>query len=169
MRILAVTCLAACSVPEPVVDTGLTLCEAAALEGLDCEVGGGTVVIESLGHAEELPFVQGPQGGFHVFGSFRAYGVHPGEWGGAIGPETPIVNFLVLENEEMLGGYQGLHRPLKTRTDGTKELVGEILVLGVGTRDEAANRTVDLLVELVDTCGNTISDRREDLVLVPSG
>jgi hypothetical protein len=102
-----------------------------------------------------------------VFGSFRAAGIHPGEWGSEADGDAPLVSFLVLEEGEALGGYEDLHRPLKTRTDGTKELVGEILVLRVGSRDEALGRVVDLEVRIEDSCGQTLEGALTELTLVP--
>jgi len=142
------------------------LCAAAAETPATIHIGTGAVVFEALEGGEDVKVVQGPQGGFHILGSFQGSGLHPGTWEDFTDPDNPMVSFSIREAGVSLGGFDSLPRPLKVRTDGTLELVGEYVVLEIGNMDEATFRTVTFGVEVKDTCGTTVEDSVE-VFLVP--
>jgi hypothetical protein len=139
-------------------------CDAPPREPARCDLGTGSTTWKPVADGEPLPFFQGAQGGLHVYGSFRVAGIVPVGEGG----KPPLVRFQLVDpgSGEAVGGYDGLRRPLKTRQDGTLELVGDVLVLAFGSPEEAIGRPVRFEVEVEDACGSSASDER-DVVLVP--
>ncbi len=142
-------------------DTGpLSPCEEAALTTPAAELGTGSTIFEPLEDGDTIEFIQGAQGGFHIYGSLRAQGVLPGNRDDLTDPDNPMVRMQVSRDGEPFGGFDFLPRPLKVRSDGQLELVGEIVILEVSDRDEAAGVEIVLEAELIDACGTDISDRR---------
>lgn len=149
-------------------DPSEDLCATAALEPVSLVLGTGSIFFEDITDGQDLPISQGPQGGFHVYGSLRASGLHPGTWEDFTDPLNPVVSFDIIDSDgQTLGGFTELPRPLKVRSDGTLELVGEYVVLDIGEMNDVTFQTVTLSVEVADTCGSVISDQQE-VFLVPS-
>jgi len=142
------------------------LCAALVDEEPLCVLGTGSVLFEDLEDGDDLPVHQGPQGGFHVTGSLRGEGLHPGTWEDFTDPNNPRVTFSLTTDEGQLGGYSDLPRPLKERSDGWLELVGEFVTLDIASVGEATYLNAVLSVEVTDACGTTVSDDRE-VLLVP--
>ncbi len=150
--------------------TGTNLEEACALaadEEAYLTIGTGSVFYEDVEDGADLGVENGPQGGFHVFGALRAGGLHPGTWEDFTDPYNPTVSFSVTTDEGHMGGFDSLPRPLKVRSDGTLELVGEYVVLEVGTMDDAVYRSATVEVVVTDACETEMSDSVE-VFLVPS-
>jgi hypothetical protein len=142
-------------------------CSQASEEESYLTIGTGSVFYEEIETGGDLGVENGPQGGFHVFGALRAGGLHPGTWEDFSDPYNPIVSFSVTTDEGHMGGFDSLPRPLKVRSDGTLELVGEYVVLEVGTMDDAVYRSATVEVVVTDACGTEMSDSVE-VFLVPS-
>ena len=142
-------------------------CSVAAEETAYLTIGTGSVFYEEIEAGADLGVENGPQGGFHVFGALRAGGFHPGTWEDFSDPYNPVVSFSVTTDDGHLGGFDTLPRPLKVRSDGTLELVGEYVVLEVGTMDDAVYRSATVEVVVTDACGTEMSDSVE-VFLVPS-
>ncbi len=158
--------LLACADPTAEDSAPPTLCELAQEEAPSLEVGTGTVLFEPLDDGGSIEVHQGAQGGFHIYGSLRAQGVHPGTLGDYTDPENPIVAMTVTDSEgEWFGGYSNLPRPLQGRADGILELVSDVVILAVTRIDDAEFREVDLTVTLTDTCGTQLEDTRTLLLV----
>ena len=142
-------------------------CSVAAKETPYLTIGTGSVFYEEIEAGGDLGVENGPQGGFHVFGALRAGGLHPGTWEDFSDPFNPVVTFSVTTDEGHMGGFDSLPRPLKVRSDGTLELVGEYVVLEVGTMDDAVYRSATVEVVVTDACGTEMSDSVE-VFLVPA-
>lgn len=141
-------------------------CKTAADETAYLNIGTGSVFYEEIPEGADLGVENGPQGGFHVFGALRAAGLHPGTWEDFSDPYNPMVSFSVTTDDGHLGGFSELPRPLKVRSDGTLELVGEYVVLEIGTMEDAVYRSATVEVVVTDACGTEMSDSVE-VFLVP--
>jgi hypothetical protein len=142
-------------------------CALAADEVAYLTIGTGSVFYEEIEAGADLGVENGPQGGFHVFGALRAGGFHPGTWEDFSDPYNPTVSFSVTTDEGHMGGFDSLPRPLKVRSDGTLELVGEYVVLEIGTMEDAVYRSATVEVVVTDACGTEMSDSVE-VFLVPA-
>ena len=137
--------------------------DAAELPGPEpvCTLGAGSTIFEPLTDGDELAIVSGPQGGFHVWGTFRASGIEPGDFGSTENPTNPTTVFSVhRDNGDRVGGTSSLRQGLKQRSDGTLELVGEPVILGIASPEQLAGKIVDLSVEIVDSDGVEARDER---------
>jgi len=159
--------LTACSVDkqDSTLDTELlTPCEQTARDALTYEIGTGEATFEPLVDGAPLPFNLGPQGGWHVFGSFRATGVLPGDPEDFANPDNPTVSFQVSQGGASLGGYTDLPRPMDPAEGGGWEIVGDTLVLDISEPEEIDGTPALLWVSFLDGCGTLLEDAREVLL-----
>lgn len=120
-------------------------------------LGTGWEGFEPLGEDPVLEIVRGPQGGYHVFGSFRAHGVLPGPEAAPWEATNPLVGFLLLDGERtQLAGYPAGRRALEQGPGGSFELVGELLILAVSTPEEADGRVLTMRATVLDRCGRSL-------------
>lgn len=148
--------------------TGLTACPpaddpCAAFDGREpqVEVGTGGVEFVALVEGGEVPFVRGPQGGYHVYGSVVAADLYVPDTTDYADPTLPRVSFSVTGDTGRLAGYDALPRLLTAGEDGTWSLVGEILVLDIQAPEEVEGLPVAVSVTVADQCGATASDTRQ--------
>ncbi|NOY91707.1 MAG: hypothetical protein GXP55_10950 [Deltaproteobacteria bacterium] len=143
-------------------------CEAAATETPSATLGMGSTIYAPLSDGDDVDINQGAQGGFHVWGTVRVTGLYPGVRDRRMDPSNPDVVFQVATMDGTIVGDTGsIVRPLKVRSDGQVELVGEIVPLMIGSTDDLAFQTVTLSVSITDFCGTTVMDSRS-VRLVPS-
>ncbi len=138
----------------------LNLCEAFARNGPTLNVGTGQTQYEPVEDGGEVAYYRGVQGGWHIFGSFWAESVIPGNLEDFADPENPIVSFEVLYRGEVIGGYQELPRPLLPMGGDNYALVGDTLVLDVQSDEELLGISFELTVTLLDSCGTVLEDDR---------
>ncbi|MEE9383042.1 MAG: hypothetical protein V3V08_06465 [Nannocystaceae bacterium] len=132
-----------------------------------CTLGTGSTLFEPLHSGDSVGIVYGPQGGFHVWGTYRATGIDPGDYYDTAAPDNPTSIFNVyLSDHTRVGGSAPIRLGLKVRSDGTMEHVGEPVILGISDPEEIAYATATITVEVVDANGDTVTDER-DVVLVP--
>lgn len=105
----------------------------------------------------ELPFVRGPQGGYHVVAALRAEGIHAPGGDAVVDPDNPRVTYTVSGTDRPLGGYVDAPRPFVADGEGWL-LLDELLVLDVQAPEEidGADATVEAAVE--DVCGRVAED-----------
>lgn len=163
--LVVMAALAACS--DPLEDPP-ERCDELATTAPTAALGTGSVIYAPVNSGDELEIVQGAQGGYHVWGSVRVTGVHPGVWGDLGSPLNPEVQFaLDLDEGGRVSQSITVRRPFKVRSDGDVELVGEAVGLLIGSIDDAAWRDARFSISITDTCGTTVSDA-VDVALVPA-
>jgi len=146
---------------DAALDTApLTPCEQAASEPTEYAVGTGEASFEPLDDGDPLPFNRGPQGGWHVFGSFWATGVLPGDPEDFADPSNPQVTFQVLVNGSFLGGYTDLPRPMDPVDGGGWAIVGDTLALDIDAPEDIDGAEAVLEVAFLDGCGTALLDAR---------
>jgi len=157
--LLAVLVGAGCG---PAVD-----CAAAARVDASVELGTGSVVFKSLAEGGNLELIQGEQGGIHTWASARFAGVYPGVWDDPLSTQNPFLQFSIDGPDGPLAAYLPQRRPLKVRSDGTIEIVGEAVQMLATSLDQAAWLTAQFTIQLEDSCGTSVMDTR-NVLLVPS-
>ncbi len=161
----AVLLLLACG-PE-IAEPQLTPCENASQEVATCVLGTGSVLYTYVSDGDDIDIIQGAQGGFHVWGSVRVTGLNPGTFRDVAASDNPTIQFQVTELDGTeLSAAGVVRRGLKVRSDGAVELVGEAVVLAIGSMDDAAWRDIVFSVVVTDSCGTEVSDSVQ-LRLVP--
>jgi hypothetical protein len=137
------------------------------LEGL---LGTGDWEWEALESGDEIPVIQGPQGGFHLLGSVRVSGMEAGDADNISSPDNPTTSFYVwVDGVNLTPGaryIQGLDTVVEEVDPYTHEMVGRFAILDIDADDELDG--VELLFEVVveDVDGNLVSDALE-LVAYP--
>jgi len=157
--LLALLALAGCG---PAAD-----CAEAARTAASVELGTGSVVFKSLAEGGNLELIQGEQGGIHTWASARFSGVYPGSWDDPLSTQNPFLQFSIEGSDGPLAAYLPQRRPLKVRSDGTIEIVGEAVQMLATSLDQAAWQTAQFTVQLEDACGTSVMDTRS-VLLVPS-
>jgi hypothetical protein len=149
-----VAVLAACGGDaEPAADAG-----APAIE-----IGSGDSAFEALVDGEDIFVVQGPQGGFHLLGSFAATGVEPGNPEMLGDPDNPTMTFRVLTGASRVDIVdantftQGLEPVAGTGGVGK---VGRLVILDIADDAELDGVEIRFEVDITDVHGATASDAR---------
>ena len=112
--------LAACEDPEPGI-----------------EVGTGEREFEPLEDGDDILIIQGPQGGFHVLGSFLVTGVEAGDTDNLFDPDNPTMHFTVREE----GDRVDVSNPFIQGLDdgpgrGEHQVTGRFVFLDIEADDE---------------------------------
>ena len=150
----------ACGLPE---DTG----EAGAPEA---KLGTGEWEWSELSDGDEIPVIQGPQGGFHLLGSVRVRGIEPGDPDSLGDADNPTTTFEVWVDGEQLAPtavyVQGLEPVLEAESAWSHEMVGRFAILDIESDDVLDGVDVDFEVQVLDVHGVAVRDVRS-LVGVP--
>ena len=126
-------------------------------------LGSGEWEWEDLTEGDEVPVIQGPQGGFHILGSVRVAGIKSGDPDNLGEPDNPTTTFYVWVEDQNLAPVsryvQGLD-PVSGEDVGdySHEMVGRFAILDITDDDEldGIELTFEVVVEDVD--GTLISD-----------
>lgn len=153
----------------PVARAGLIALVAIAAAGCAGEdepatitIGTGQDSFEALVDGDEVPVIQGPQGGFHIFGSFWATGIEPGDPDNLQSPDNPTAQFRVFEGDvrvdiaEATLFTQGLEE-----VDGGYGTIGRLVILDITDDAELDGATVRFEVAILDVHGKSASDAVE--------
>jgi hypothetical protein len=123
----------------------------------------GAEEIEELTEGGDIYIVQGPQGGFHFYGSFYASGIEPGDPDDLSDPDNPTGEFRVFEGATRVDiaqaneFTQGLE-PIPG-TGGVGK-IGRLVILDISDDAELDGASVRFEVEVTDVHGVTVSDQR---------
>lgn len=123
------------------------------------EVGTGNTVFEAVTDGQVVPYVQGPQGGWHVWGSLRMGGLIPGDPEDVSSTDNPIVTFKVQVDGADVGGFDALPRGFSPSGDAF-ERVGDTLILQITESAQLEGSAAVLTATVTDTCGTTVEDAR---------
>jgi hypothetical protein len=122
-------------------------------------LGTGERAFEPVTDDARVPFVAGPQGGYHVYGSLIAEGFLAGNLSDVNDACNPRVDFDVTADDGSVEDvYAELTRPLRPLPDGTLELIGDTVVLGIEGPAEADGKAATFSITVSDACGHTATD-----------
>jgi hypothetical protein len=135
--------------------------DAAPVEAV-AELGTGDLEFAPLADGDALPYILGPQGGYHFLASVRVRGVEAGDPDTRTDPRNPRTEFRAYRGEERIDArassyVQGLD-PIPGE-DG-HQMVGRLLILDIDSCDALADETVRVEVTVEDVDGVTATDRR---------
>ncbi|MCB9681225.1 MAG: hypothetical protein H6733_07105 [Alphaproteobacteria bacterium] len=147
--------LAACG-----ADPSIAGCATAAEQDATMALGTGEGAFVAVADDDTVPFVMGPQGGYHVFGSFQATGIWPGTSSTLADDTTPLLSFTATA-DTFTGGFTDVPRPLTEVATDTWGLIGELVILTITDPSEADGKTATLSVSLTDACGTTVTDSHD--------
>lgn len=131
-------------------------CADAAAAGPALEVGTGETSFETLNDGDELQWVFGSQGGFHVWGSLRASGIVQAASDSLDDPDNPLVSFVVLDGETEIAGFHDLPHHFTAATAATLESLGDRLIFYETDEAYLDGLAVVMHAEVVDACGTTL-------------
>ena len=115
-----------------------------------------------LTDGDHIEIIQGPQGGYHFFGSMRAAGLDQGDPSDLTETRNPTTEFRVFHNavrvDAMASRYtQGLQ---STEDCATFAMVGRLVILDISNDEQLAEQQVRFEVEVTDTRGRRATDAR---------
>lgn len=119
----------------------------------DCiELGTGETTFRALTDGDSIDVVAGIQGGFHITGSVRVKGVHPGAVDAFV-DDNPVVSFDVLVGDTPIDQSNPLAMGLAEVVEGQHERVGRRVLL-----DAAVVEPYDAFHETPLTVRVTVTD-----------
>ncbi|GDX81798.1 hypothetical protein LBMAG42_36090 [Deltaproteobacteria bacterium] len=131
-------------------------CDNAQAEGPSLTVGTGETAFESLNDGEELRWVFGSQGGFHVWGSLRASGIVQGASDNLDDPDNPKVSFIVADGETELAGFHDIPHHVAGGSPASWEYLGDRLIFYETDEDYLYGLPVVMRATVADACGTTL-------------
>lgn len=100
-----------------------------------------------------LTYVDGTQGGHHIFAGLRATGILPGSAANLDPATTPVVSFYVEQEGIVVAGYEELLKAFRRKSKGILEMEGEQLILFVSDPTELIGVPLGMHAEVTDACG----------------
>jgi hypothetical protein len=124
------------------------------------EIGTGQRDFESLQEGDSIFIVQGPQDGYHFFGSLRATNVNAGDAKDLSAPENPTTTFEVFVGTDRFDAMASTYvQGLKVETTGA-EMIGRNVILNIEDDSELDGATVRFVVSVMDVDGVLVTDER---------
>lgn len=124
------------------------------------EIGTGERDFESLRDGDSVFIVQGPQDGYHIFGSVQATNVNEGNVQYLSDPTNPRTTFEVYQGlqrvDAMASSYQQGLRP----SPAGVEMVGRTVILDIESDSDLAGMELRFVVTIEDYDGVVVSDER---------
>jgi hypothetical protein len=135
-------------------------CKEAARHEASVEIGTGDAAFAPIENGG-IPFVQGPQGGWHVFGAARLTGIAGGEEDTFFDPCLPGFTFDVTAADGSFADVVDETFRYVPTEDGQGDLLGVLVILDVGTASEADGAAVTYALRVEDACGTVVKDEVE--------
>lgn len=130
------------------------------------EIGTGHRDFEALSDGDSIQIVQGPQGGYHFFGSLRATNINPGDPVDLSHPDNPVTTFEVFVGADRVDAMASSYRQGLELSDGVLEMLGRTVILDIQDDSELDGVTVRFALSVRDADGAVLSDERT-LVAIP--
>ena len=131
---------------------------------MEVEVGTGQSTFVPMPGGGDLPFFQGPQGGFHVYGSVRARGYNPAATDAATDPDHPAVQFRLRLGGQSIASSTLLHWSLAPVADGWRTRAGAFVIMTVPSPLQLDGDAVTLEVQVTDRCQLVGTDARDGVL-----
>ncbi|HJL19574.1 MAG TPA: hypothetical protein RMH99_28180 [Sandaracinaceae bacterium LLY-WYZ-13_1] len=129
----------------------------------EAELGTGEVEFEPLAEGDELPYILGPQGGYHFLASVRVRGVEPGNPDMLADPSNPTVEFRAFQGDTRVDARASSYRQgldPAPGEPGTYQMVGRLLILNITSCDALTDEAIRVEVEVTDVFGVSATDER---------
>lgn len=124
------------------------------------ELGSGDREFEELRDGNTILIVQGPQDGYHFFGSLRATNVNAGDSEDLTDPGNPTSTFEVFVGTDRVDAMASMYtQGLRVSSRGA-EMIGRNVILDILDDSELDGVTVRFLVRVDDIDGVSVSDER---------
>lgn len=150
----------------PLVLFGLSACpgrdaeDSCAAAQTEVEIGTGEEAFVPLAESDPLPFVFGPQGGYHVYGSLRARGLGQGDPTFPFDPNNPRLTFEVFVDGARVAEFIEQPRVLVDAGDGWSVVVGERVVFTTADPLSLSGAAAVFSAQAYDRCGRQGEDSR---------
>ncbi len=142
--------LGACSGSAPLADAGPP----------SLELGTGSSEFEALADGDTIFIVQGPQGGYHFFGSLHARNMVPGDSEDLSDPRNPQTTFEAFVGDARVDAMASSYKQGLREQGGVAEMIGRQVILDILDDDELDGATVRFRVTVEDADGVVLSDER---------
>jgi len=129
-------------------------CNTLAPIAASIEVGTGATDFTPIG--TQTRFELGPQGGWHVYASIRTQGLYPGVLGEFDETAPKITYRLNNDAGEIVGGFEGLPKPMRDLGNNTAAMVGEFAILAIDDASLAEGLSVTVIAKVEDACGKLV-------------
>ncbi len=143
-----------------------------AAEGTDLPpeviLGTGLEAWVPLADGDDVGIVQGPQGGYHVFGSVRATGLDPGNPLDLYAECNPTTEFRAYRGDVRVDlGASTYRQGLDPGPEPYHEMIGRLIILDIASPAELDGVALRLEVTITDHDGLTASDQRMVVARAP--
>ena len=124
------------------------------------EIGTGEREFEELRDGNTILIVQGPQDGYHFFGSLRATNVNAGDKEDLTSPDNPTTTFEIFVGDNRVDAMASTYtQGLRVSSRGA-EMIGRNVILDIEDDSELDGVEVRFSVQLDDVDGVSVSDER---------
>ena len=120
-------------------------------------LGTGEIEFEPLEDGDDLVVIFGPQGGYHVLGSFQGAGFEAGDPHDLSDPSNPIVRFELWDGARQLAPFASFQQGLDEE-DGVMEMLGRFVLLAIDDDDEIVGGQARFTVVVEDASGTLWED-----------
>ena len=148
--VVAIAASFACSAPADSPDAGPP----------SLELGTGIRSFEALADGGSIFIVQGPQGGYHFFGSLRAQNINPGDSEDLSDSENPQTTFEAFVGDTRVDAMASSYRQGLSALDGYAQMLGRQVILDILDDDELDGAMVRFTVTVEDASGIVLTDER---------
>ena len=124
------------------------------------ELGSGDREFEELRDGNTILIVQGPQDGYHFFGSLRATNVNAGDSEDLTDPTNPTSTFEVFVGTDRVDAMASMYTQGLRVSERGAEMIGRNVILDIQDDSELDGVTVRFLVSVDDIDGVSVSDER---------
>ena len=130
------------------------------------ELGTGQRSFEALANGDMIQIVQGPQDGYHFFGSLRATNLNAGDSEDLASPDNPTTTFEVYVGTDRIDAMAAIYTQGLEADGGSSLMLGRTVILDIEDDSELDGISVRFLVRVQDVDGIMLSDERT-LVAIP--
>ena len=143
-----------------------------AAEGSDVPpeviLGSGVDAFDPLADGDDLGIVQGPQGGFHVYGSVRAVGLDPGDPENLYAESNPTTTFTAYNGDVRVDlGASTYQQGLDPGPEPYYQMIGRLVILDIASPAELDGVTLRIEVVITDVDGVSAGDQRMVVARAP--
>ena len=132
------------------------------LGDISVELGTGSSSFEPLQDGDDIYITQGPQGGYHFFGSARIKGLIPGTHDDLADPDNPTTEFRIFRGNQRVDGnianYVQGYEPVPG--SDLSEMHSRIVIIDIEHDSELDGDEVRFEVTVTDADGVSASDER---------
>jgi hypothetical protein len=124
-------------------------------------LGTGLDAFVPLADGDDVTIVQGPQGGFHVYGSVRAAGLFPGNPDDLYADCNPTTEFRAYQGDVRVDlGASTYRQGLDPGPEPYYQMIGRLVILDIDSPAQLDGVSLRLEVTILDHDGLSAADQR---------